>query len=337
MKIAPVSFGKIYNAQHVNKPIFMGLEKDTFQKSFKGSAVNDFIKTENETGIIKKNLEMILTDSKYELGSGFSHKTYLIPDNEDYILRTDVIDISDLDFNKIDIQDTEDKNLDINIGQQVAVINVNSKGKYPIPYQIEVLKKQTGKSVGVPPYQAIAIEGLGQLRQGEKPYEDISRKETFAKSLDELAQLPVSAYEKLIDDIQKAGECGYSLDYLNSNNILYDSATQSINLIDMEKRQIKPDYGNVLYALTNSYYLNTFTSRTDSVRMPDDKVNKAIDDTITIITKYTQAMKNKHVKFDRKNHSYEFSQLMKNFPFAIFCQEFDSGKQWEILQNMGLA
>ena len=86
-------------------------------------------------------------------------------------------------FKNIEIKDTEDKELKVNIGQRVAEITLNSEDKTLPEMRIEVLKKQTGKSLGVPPPEVFNDE-FGNLKTDELPYDDISKKEQYFKSLE---------------------------------------------------------------------------------------------------------------------------------------------------------
>ena len=224
-------------------------------------------------------------------------------------------------YSKAKIKDTEDKNLTINIGQQVAEITVPTS--FVFPETIEVIKKQKGKSLGVPPYEALSANENGDLRKGELPYEALERKLHYAESIHDVAQLPVSAYEKLISDVISANEAGYSFDYLNSNNLLVDKNDKSINLIDMNKSGGGVNLGNVLYALTNISYFSTYSSSYDENPMSEDDVNKALNDTIQIISKFMQAMQNMGLKLDKNECSYQFMNLMNSFPFTLYCKTFD--------------
>ena len=337
IKISPINLSNIYKPQTlVKSPIFRGAA-DTFEKTSKNVSQNNFIKWAQDTDYLKTGLENSLTNPANLLGKGFSHSAYTIDGNNDYILRTSNISADVLDFSSAKIVDTEDKELDINIGQQIAEITVNRKGKYPFPEKIEVLKKQTGESIGIAPSQVLYNEYTGKLRDGEKPYEDISRKEKYAKTIHQVAQLPLSAYEQLIETIQKAQKKGYVLDHLNSNNLMVDETNQSINIIDMDKKGTKADYGNVLYALTNIYYFETFTSQYDSAKMPEDKINQAFKDTLDIINKFTQAMKNKQVKFDKDTCSIEFLNFILSMPCSFFCKSFDVNQKWAKFKQMELA
>ncbi len=344
LNINPIKFASINNIQNKYPQKQIGLKSDTFVRSsnnvsFKGNESennNSFIKWAQETEFIKTQLPEILTNPDYKLGSGFSHSAYIIPGNEDYILRTSNMKAQrSYDFENAKIKDTEDKNLNINIGQEVA--NIEFQTNNGIPFRIEVLKKQTGKPIGVPPSQAIYIEDTGKLREGEKPYEARERKEQYATTIHTVAQLPVSAYEKLIDNIRAAEQAGYHFDHLNSNNLLLDKEKGSINLIDMEKNKVPANLGNVLYALTNINYFSTFASQYDPYPMGNEEIGTAIKDTMEITDKFISAMKNKGEKFNRDECSYEFFNFISSMPFSYYCRTADDRAKWRILQEKGVA
>ena len=344
LNINPIKFVSFNNIQNKYPQKQIGLKSDTFVRSsnnvsFKGCESannNSFIKWAQETDFIKTQLPEILANPKYKLGSGFSHSAYMIPGNEAYILRTPNTKVQkDYNFKNADIKDTEDKDLNVNIGQEVASIEVPTDEGISI--QIQVLKKQTGKPIGVPPSQAVYIEDTDILRDGEIPYEARERKEQYASTIHTVAQLPVETYEKLIDDIRAAEKAGYCFDHLNSNNLLIDEEKGSINLIDMDKNKLPANLGNVLYALTNINYFSTFRSQYDSCPMGNEEISKAFEDTVKIIDKFIQAMKNKGEKFNRDECSYEFFNLINSIPFSFYCKAFDENQKWQVLEAKGVV
>ncbi len=344
LNISPIKFVSINNIKNINPQKQIRLKSDTFVRSsnnisFKGSESttnNGFIQWAQETDFIKTQLPEILTNPDCKLGSGFSHSAYIIPGNEDYILRTSNMKCQrNYDFEKAQIKDTEDKNLNVNIGQEVANIELQAEDGFPM--RIEVLKKQTGKPIGVPPSQAIYIEDTGMLREGEMPYEAIERKEQYASTIHKTAQLPVSAYEKLIEDIRAAEKAGYHFDHLNSNNLLINEEHGSINLIDMDKNKVPANLGNVLYALTNINYFSTFASQYDQCPMGNEEIGRAIQDTMEITDKFIQAMKNKGEKFNKEECSYEFFNFINSMPFSFYCKTADDRAKWQFMEAQGIV
>lgn len=340
LNINPVNFiSKINNNSQVRQHRTNALTQDVFVKtsknvSFQGSTNSSFIDWAQQTDFIQKQLPEILSNPENKLGSGFSHSAFTIPDCEDYILRIPNYTLKDnFDFSKAELKDTEDKNLTINIGQEIA--EIKAKGQYGIPNTIQVLRKQTGKSIGVPPPETIYIEDTDRLREGQLPYEARERKEYYAATVHQVSQLPQSAYEKLIDNIIIASEAGYAFDHLNSNNLLVDD--DSINIIDMDKHSQKVNLGNILYALTNINYCATYASRYDSSPMNSDNINQVMGDTIQIINKFTNAMQAKGLKFNKNECSMEFFKLIDSIPFSFFCKTGDYNAKWAALEKMGLA
>ncbi len=340
LEISPISFLNMPKVQKIKPQISFAGNCDTFTRTTSpvGDRNNDFIEWAEKTGFTAVNLKEILSNEENKLGKGFTHSAYLIPNNNQYVIRTGNVDFSKIDFENIEIKDEEEKDLKVNIGQQVAAINVYEKGSKGFPYKLEVLKKQEGTPIGVPPATVVYIENSdGILKDGELPYEDISRKEKYAKTLHAVANLPISAYEKLIDTLAEVKKSGYELDHLNSNNLFVDEENKSINLIDMEKKPFEINFGNALYALSNIYYLSTFTSSLDDAPMSEEKIKKAYDDTLTVIDKFLNAMKNKGVKFNRRNYSYEFDTLFQSIPFSIYFKTFNDEEKWQKLVEMGVA
>ncbi len=310
---------------------FKGMS-DSFVKTSPKKNENEFISWADRkdlADVIKKSLQ----NPENKIGKGFYNCAYKIEGNDNFIFRVSNFSKQNLDFTNIEIKDTEDKELKVNIGQQVAEITLKSGNDTLPEMRIEVLKKQTGKSLGVPPPEVFNDDN-GNLKTGELPYDDISKKEQYFKSLEILSKMPLEAYEKLIDTIQKAGERGLLIDYYNSNNILLDEENQSINVIDMDKRPGKPDWGNVLYALTNIVYFNSVYNMTFN---PKEEAVKASEHTVEIINKFTRAMQNKHVKFDKTNYTFQFQNFLESIPAKIFCNSFSPEGEWAKFEQLGIA
>ena len=131
----------------------------------------------------------------------------------------------------------------------------------------------------------------------------------------------VEAYEKLLSDFTRACAYGFSFDEHNSNNLLVDSNKQAINLIDMDRSNSNPttpNYGDLLYALTNVQYYSTYTSFYADDVTPEQK-QQATDDTMQIIDKFMQAMKNNGLKFDKNFVTCSFFDLMRSSPSVKLC------------------
>lgn len=331
----PINF-KSLNV-NVSPPTFKGLKlnnpvSDTF--TFTGAVKNsdnaesELMKFAREYNLVEK-APKILCNEENLLGKGYSHSVYKIPDCDDYVLRI-ASSRNPGDFSKESIKLTEvEDNLDVNIGQVVGFIH----GDDNFLGVIQILKKQAGTPIGNPPSEIIFIEDTDILRPGEEIYESKNRKNKYAKSLKELADLPVESYEKLIKDLQKASDKGYYFDYLNSNNLLVDSKNKSINLIDMEQKNIKPNYLDLLYALTNECYRNTFFSNCGE-KVSDEELNVAFKNLQNIITKYLEAMKNTGAKFDFDNISYQANPLIDSLPMSYVCKTFDRYEKMKCLREM---
>lgn len=339
--IKPVKTNNYNNFQQQRKE---KLRNDVFIRttpdiSFKGTEQkerNSFIEWADKTDFIKNQLQYIISNPSYKIGTGSSHIAYSIPGNDEYILRTQKNqETQNFEYEEAIIKDTEDKNLGINIGQEVAIIEVPVQGGRTA--RIEVLKKQKGEGIGIPPIQTLFIPGSGVLRNGELPYESFERKEYYASSIHKVAQLPIAAFEKLIESIKEAEKFDYYFDHLNSNNVLIDEENETLNLIDMPKMQIPVFWGDVLYALTNMKYFSTFSSQDDKFTLDNEQINKTIIDIITIMDKFIQAMKNKGEKFDREICSPEFSNLINSLPFELYCCTDDNSTKWQILAEKGVA
>ena len=326
------------------------LQSDVFVKntnsiSFKGKettvAENDFIKWAKETNFIEAQLIDILRNPDNVIGSGFTHTAYAIPQNDKYVLRIETESLPYLDFTNIrnsTIEDREDRSLDINIGQVVA--NVSLKNAWNQSYAVlDILKKQTGETIGVQPAETLSKDGWGTERIDVESYYSISRKEQYARTIHKVAELPIEAYEKLICTFQRACDFGYIFDHKNSHNILVDSENKSLNLIDMNKgfrKSNKADFMKLLYSLTNINYYSTF--QTDyKTQISDEKKATATDDTITIISKFLEAMQKQNKKFIPNDSSTEANRIMLSEPCRKYIQSPSKFDFWNKMQEKGLV
>ncbi len=337
LNVSRANFTKIAN-NFTAKKILMnkGLATDVFVRnsapiSFKGiespKSTNAFFEWAKETDFINTQLDDVLSNPENVLGAGFHHTAYKIPNNDDFVLRVSTNDMK-YSFQRQNIPNAKIKaksaDLDINVGQEVARILV--PGQYgDAEWQctcIEVLKKQDGESIGVlPPELLVEGEYNSTTKAGVDPYEHISRKQHYAKTIHKVAELPVESYEKLLSDFTRACAYGFSFDEHNSNNLLVDSNKQAINLIDMDRSSsnpTKPNYGDLLYALTNVQYYSTYTSFYADDVSPEQK-QQATDDTMQIIDKFMQAMKNNGLKFDKNSVTCSFFDLMRSTPSVKLC------------------
>ena len=350
LTISPIKIVQNNNLQKQCNNIANKLYSDVFVKSsnaisFKGQEKtipeNDFIKWAEETNFVETQLTDILRNPDNVIGSGFTHTAYVIPQNDDYVLRIETESLPYFDFANIHnstIQDREDKCLDINIGQVVA--NISFKNDWGQPYAVlDILKKQTGEAIGVQPAETLSKGGWGTERNGIEPYYDITRKEQYARTINKVAELPVETYEKLLCTFQRACDLGYIFDHKNSHNILVDSENKSLNLIDMNKGFRKPnkaDFMKLLYSLTNINYYGTFQSDYKT-QMSDEQKAKATEDTITIISKFLEAMQKQNKKFTPNDSSIEANRVILSEPCRKYIQSPSKFDFWNKMQEKGLV
>ncbi len=313
----------------VTKPSFKGIE-DRFVASEK--IPTDYEKFENwANGVnLEKTIKETILNKDNVLGNGFSNTVYKIPENDEYVLRVSSASkksVEELIKNsEIEIINCENANLKGNYGQQIAEIKL--KGTYE---RIEILKKQEGKTYGVPP-TAVIYEENGEIRAGQVPYEDISRKEQYENSLASIAKYPVESYEKLIEDALRAQRAGFAFDFENANNFMYDDKTQSINMIDLNQRgtPFKNELGNILWCLMCTDYAGTYFGSPES-EISNERKQKTLNNNVEIIEKFTRAMKNKGVKFDYMNE--RLHRLVSSMPMYAWAQSFDSKAIWDKLEE----
>ena len=317
---------------YTTKPSFKGSD-DAFLPSFK--APTDYEKFENwaRENKFQEKVKDIISNEENVLGNGFSNTVYQIPENDEYVLRVGNSSKKEIEEqlkdSKIEIIKNGSDNLQGNYGQQIAELKLENSYA-----RIEVLKKQQGKTYGVPP-TAVIYEENGNLRAGEVPYEDISRKEQYEKSLAAIAKYPVSSYEKLIEDILRAQRAGYAFDFENANNFMYDNKTQSINMIDLVRRgtPFKNELGNILWSLVCTNYSGTYF-KSDENEISNARKNETMKNNLEIIEKFTLAMKNKGVKFDYNNA--RLHELVGSMPMMTWARSFDRETIWGKLDHLGI-
>jgi len=339
LTITPINFTGIRNLPQAKKlsATTSPLQQDTFQKSISFTGKANFLNWLTSKGLEVADVKKFICD-KNILGKGNYNTAFQIPDCDKFCLRvisSDVKQLQEADFSKARLIPFEDP-LDINIGQKVATIQVDRE-VMPIPYNIEILRKQTGESIGVqPPETIVTGDFTSVLREGMLPYEDMTRKEKYARTIHKVAQLPIESYEKLIQDFNKAQKAGYKFDYLNSNNLLVDENAKQINLIDMEKG-LPSDLSGLLYALTNAQYYRTFSDTWHNA-VSEEMRNQATQDTMQIIRKFMQALKNQDIKLEQNNVPFEAAKdLYSGFPCWLAFRATSASEVWKKMAQLGVA
>ena len=281
MKISQFPINNIiFNNAIPKRQVNFGLASDVFERTTKDTPAVSWFKSQTYG-----SLKNILNNRANEIGRGYFHIAYNIPKEKDLVIRTKrSFNINQHQNSDISIKDTEDKSLKINIGQSLASIiftNRNSKKQQ----EIEILRKQNGEPVGVKPYEIV------RKKMSIEEYSSKEMKEKYAKSLQALADFPVAAYEKLIDTLQEASKCNYCFDYINSNNLLYDTKTKSINVIDLEKGSGILNYGSILYALTNTSYAKVYNNI--GYEVPMEEMEKTVANSEKVMQNFIKALENK--------------------------------------------
>ncbi len=306
------------NNQSTKLSFKSSMPEDTFVKTTENKEVNQKDKSIedllNQIDFIEKDLHEIIKDPKNQIGHGNHSVVYKIPDNDNFVIKVPIyFPVEKIEKFKL-AGNIENDKYKINIGQPLASINCRDCNDM-FRGNISILKKQNGFSLGVPPYKALSDE-LGNMREGELPYEHPLRLEHYEKSLSKLANMPVSTYTNLISEIQDAAQYNLYLDHYNTNNLMLDEENQTIGLIDMDEIQNNDiNWGNVLYSLTNIVYYNTYKNANPR---GNEKGNMADNNTIRIIDKFFEAMKIKGVKIKANERSPEFSSLISSIPFNMY-------------------
>lgn len=326
---------------NINKINFLGAKQpeiktkpygaDCFIKSEKKESKNDFVSWANETDFVKKDFKKLVKGEAI-LGKGFTHTVFAIPNNDKYVIRTHNTALPRMgnDFSNYKIVDSKDENLKGNFGQTVAII----KSDDIFDPEFEVLMRQKGITNGNPPTATIYAEN-GDLLPNQLPYEDPSRKEHYAKTLQILANMPQESYDELVKTLDELGKIGYRFDYYNSNNFMLDDAEEKINIIDLEpmRNPYQNNFGDALFALSNSEYFTTYVSPDGNV--PAEDKDKALLNTMSVFDKFFKALQNNNKQI--KYISFDFlTKVLTTMPMYQYFQTMDKNEILAKMKGMGI-
>ncbi len=325
MHILPIfscKINKIKSDFNNTKVLNRDIASDTFVKTTSfGSKTDDksfeaFEKWAQETNFTDNAVKIINETGKI-LGDGFEGTTYSIPGNEQWVIkqykRTNYIQQS---LKKPEIKKVKDISPDLNIGQIIASVKIPINNRFAQHFY--VLKKQTGESYGVP--------------HSSKDIVTDSTSKKHIDSLRKMAQLPISSYEQLIDDITYINKRGYKIDADNPYNFMVDWNNKRINFVDiadkLEDKNAK-QYGDVLFALLDADFGFNF-NLSDRTQYEKDTAKRY---STQICSKFVSTMIRKHLKF---GFSSNLSKILVMEPFerAIGCSKSD--KKLEKLTELGL-
>lgn len=322
MKIAQINY--IQNAFNINKSQkknSSNIINDCFVKttSFSGKkdecSFDEFKKWAEETDFCK-NASKIISSSGNIIGSGFEGTVYSIPDTDKWVIKTyKRSNLVSYQVDKPEIIEVRDVAPNLNIGQMVASVRVPLNAR--ITEQFYVLKKQKGNPLGV--HHVL----MNNVSAGST--------KMHLNSLDALAKLPPSSYDKLIKDIAYVTDCGYQFDGETPNNYLLDEDSKTINFVDIGDpiTDKKSQYAEVLYALLGANFNETFLN---SHRTPEEK-QLADKLSTTICAKFISAMSQNDVKFSNTLH---FKNLINSKSFTNLLETSDIKEKVKLLAENNL-
>lgn len=299
-------------------------ERDIFIKnmSFTGSrniyddkSYESFTNWSNQTNFLSKVHEIEERTGQI-LGYGFEGTTFEIPGTDNWVLkkynRGNFVAIGNNEAKIIEIKDFSPK---LNVGQTIARIEIPAGTKYSYIYYI--LKRQTGKSLGVPLSEAEDIS-------------DINIK-SHLEALRTLAAAPQETFDKCIKDIEYVTQQGYEFDCGNPYNFMFDSKKQAINFVDISDKlkDNNTQYGDVLYALLDGKFAINFN--TSDCDIETKEIAKTLS--YTIINKYVTAMKKANAKFSEGRF---FTELLETNMFDSLLKSSSKEKKINRLREMGL-
>lgn len=285
----------VYKINYPNKMLpkrnIFSASGDVFVKStsFKGTnepakdmqSYEEFNKWAKETDFVSK-VQDVADRTGRILGSGFEGTTFEIPETDKWVLkqykRANFIQVS---REKPDISEIRDISPELNIGQTIAKIEIPTQNKR-FCYVYYILKRQSGNSIGVPYAYADEIDR-----------DNINR---HLSSLQKLAALPQSSFDKCVRDVDYVTKQGYEIDCSNPYNFMLDEGKQEIHFVDINDklRDKTTQHGEVLYALLDGPF-GTLYRESDSVDKEEQEKAAKLSD--TIIQKYITAMKKCDAQF----------------------------------------
>ena len=302
----------------------IALQSDTFIKtqSFKGNKTQNSDKSfealqtwSSNTDFLSKVQEIDEKTGKI-LGGGFEGTTYEIPQTDNWVLkkynRGNFVPIQN---EKAKLSEIKDISPLLNIGQTIARVEIPAGKNYSYVYY--VLKRQTGKSIGVPLSSA--------------DYINESNINTHLMSLEQLANAPQTTFDKCVKDIQYVTEQGYEFDAGNPYNFMFDSEKQHINFVDINDRlrDKSTQYGDVLYALLDGKFRETF----DNSDCDENIKHSAEMYSNHIIEKFFTAMKKNNAKFSDGRY---FAQLINSNAFDGVLKTSSLEERVNELKDRGL-
>lgn len=229
MKISPICIAQ--NNLAIRKNINTVSNKDTNIQNYKSIPAfygRDLVKTNSlpeeirskmpKGSSIQDLIRMAQTEEN-KLGQGANSIVYSIPHLDDYVLKV----LNKDDPNKIDMSEFPS---DVNLGQPVWQDEKNPR--------ILILKKIEGKEHSIPNWSKTIWDGANYT-----PLNVTSEQaKLFHSQLNDLSQMPQSAFDQLAKDVKLISDKGYKLDSINPNNLIVDKEKQQIHIIDFFK--VKP-------------------------------------------------------------------------------------------------
>lgn len=190
-------------------PTFQG-KKETFWKHYR---------EKNGDIPLKDTISKSIDDDKNLLGEGLCKKVYNLDGLKNYIVR-----IYKNNFKKEDLdkQFTKPSNEYINTIDEVVLC---------IPNKIDITKKKSGKSLGL-------IDFSERIEAHKSPPLQnvyVKREETLEalELYEQIKEFPLNAYQNAYKQVKKfCKKPGYQFDVISPNNILIDTKSKKINLID---------------------------------------------------------------------------------------------------------
>lgn len=325
MNISPIIFSKVYNQTNLsNKNIFSNsLKNDVFVRttSFGKKDTRDdksfesFEKWAEETNFIDNALKMI-NETAPILGSGFEGTTYAIPGCDKWVMKEyKRANLLPEGLKRPRITKITDVSPKLNIGQFVASVKIPVGPSYS--QQFYVLKRQEGKSFGVP--------------YSDRDTVSDSNVQKHIESLRELAHFPQETYKKLLDDIEYVNKQGCELDCVNPYNFMVDSNKQTINFVDANdaRREKGIQYGDVLFALLDGDFAYSFEN-SNRPQWEKDEANKYSRE---ICSKFLSSMIKKQARF---TPSPKFDKVYNSKVFSQVIGETDAHKKEDLMITLGL-